>query len=67
MSETHASFWYQHLVGLLFFIPGLLLGFRLRAWSFRPAEQGPFWLLIAMWLSYLAIQGFFEFVAPTIG
>lgn len=66
MTNSQASFWYQYLVGLLFFLPGLVLGYRVRAWSFRKGERGPLVLLLLLWAGYLAIQGFLEFAAPSL-
>ncbi len=66
MTDSQASFWYQYLVGLLFFVPGMILGYRVRAWSFRRGERGPLVLLLSLVAGYLAIQGFLEFVAPSL-
>ncbi len=66
MTDSQASFWYQYLLGLAFFLPGLYLGYRVRAWSFRKGERGPLILLLLLVTGYLAIQGFLEFVAPSL-
>lgn len=66
MSDSQASFWYQYLVGLAFFLPGLYLGYRVRAWSFRKGERSPLILLLTLMGGYLIVQGFLEFIAPTL-
>lgn len=66
VTESQTSFFYQYLVGLAFFVPGLLLGQRVGAWSFKEGERGPLFLLLVVFLCYLFAQAFLEFLGPLI-
>ncbi|MBL6975221.1 MAG: hypothetical protein ISR64_05760 [Deltaproteobacteria bacterium] len=66
MTGSDAAFAYQFMVGFLIFFFGLYMGFRHRTWSFRRGEMGEFVLLVVVFLGYLTIQGFFQFLGPVI-
>lgn len=66
MTGSDAAFAYQFLAGALIFGFGLYMGFRHGTWSFKRGERGEFFLLVVVFLGYLTVQGFFQFLGPVI-
>lgn len=66
MHGSDASFWYQYLVGSLIFGLGMYLGHKHRAWSLKRGERGEMILLMSIFLGYVVVQGFFQFLGPKL-